>query len=362
MANLKKIGILTSGGDCAGLNFAIASVVKKATLDYGCEVYGIHDSTSGLMIKPINYDLLTPEKFDIELSKKGGTFLGTVNKGDPFNYRMPDGTYKNRAEEIIEGYQSLGLDALIAIGGDGSMSIIEKLTSMGNIKFIGIPKTVDNDVAFTDYSIGFMTALETATKSIQDLHDTAFSHRRIMVVEVMGREVGHIALNAGIAALADIILLPEIPYDIEVVNQKLKEAYAAKRYAIVVCAEAAAPKGGTASTITTTDNVVKFAGAGETVAQQIEQGTGIETRYTVLGHIQRGGSPGAFDRILAAALGVRAVELLFEGKNRRLVGFSAGKIIDVDLEAVASSQRAVDLNGYQIKTAKGLGICLGESC
>ena len=360
MSNIKKIGILTSGGDCAGLNAAIAAVTKKAVLDYGWEVYGIYDSTAGLMERPVRHIKLHPDMFGIETFRKGGTFLGTVNKGDPFNYPMKDGTFKDRSNEIIEGYRQLGLDALIAIGGDGSMRIIEKLTSMGNIKFIGIPKTIDNDVAFTDYSIGFMSAVDEAANCIERLHDTALSHRRVMVIETMGREVGHIALNAGICGSADIILIPEIPYDINIIANKVKEEYAKKQYVIVVCSEAIFPKGGEQSIIETKSHVKKFAGAGQKLGDQIEALTGIETRVSIPGHMQRGGSPISFDRILAAAFGTRAVELLKEGKNRRLVGTHSGELFDIDLEQVTSSQRAVDTEGFLMNTARGMGICFGD--
>lgn len=360
MSDIKKLGILTSGGDCAGLNTAIAAATKKAVLDYGWEVYGIYDSTAGLMQKPIKYTKLHPDMFDIELFKKGGTFLGTVNKGDPFNYPMPDGTFKDRSSEIMAGYRELGLDALIAIGGDGSMRIIEKLTSMGNIKFIGIPKTIDNDVAFTNYSIGFISAVDVASNCIERLHDTALSHRRVMIIETMGREVGHIALNAGICGKADVILIPEIPYDINVVINKIKEEYAKKQYAIVVCSEAVFPKNGTQSIIETRSAVKKFAGAGDKLGSDIEILTGIETRVSIPGHIQRGGSPTAFDRILASSFGVKAVELLKEGKTGRLVGINSGTLFDVDLSQVTSTQRAVEKDDYILNTARGLGICLGE--
>lgn len=360
MSTIKRIGILTSGGDCAGLNAAIAAVTSKAVLDYNWEVYGIIDSTVGLMNRPVTYINLHPNDFSIDLFKKGGSFLGTVNKGDPFNYPMPDGTTKDRSQEIVDGYKELGLDALIAIGGDGSMRIIEKLTSQGDIKFIGIPKTIDNDVAFTDYAIGFLSAVDEATNCIERLHDTALSHRRVMIIETMGREVGHLALNSGICGKADIILIPEIPYDINIVANKVREVYAQKQYVIIVCSEAIHLQDGEQSIIETSAHNKKFAGAGEKLSATIEQMTGLETRVSIPGHMQRGGSPISFDRLLATAFGVRAVELLAEGKDKRLVGMNSGQLFDIPLTQAAAAQRAVDTKGYVVNTARGMGICFGD--
>ncbi|MGV3279029.1 ATP-dependent 6-phosphofructokinase [Rickettsiales bacterium LUAb2] len=360
MSEIKKIGILTSGGDCAGLNAAIAAATKRAILGYGWEVYGIVQGTMGLMNRPLNYIKLSTEMFGIDLTFKGGSFIGSVNKGDPLNYPMPDGSFKDRSDEIVAGYKELGIDALVAIGGDGSMRIIEKLTSLGNIKFVGIPKTIDNDVACTNYAIGFMTAVQEVTNCIERIHDTAMSHRRFIVVETMGREVGHIALNAGIAGCADVILIPEIPYDINIVVKKLKAAHAQKGYGVIVCSEAIIPKGGTQSFTEKVGHMKLFTGAGQRLGQEIETNTGIETRVSVLGHIQRGGRPIAFDRNLASAFGVRAVDLLANGKTGRLVALNAGQIVDMDLKEVNSIQQTVKINGNLVTTAKGLGISFGD--
>lgn len=361
MSKIQKIGILTSGGDCSGLNAAIRAVVKKA-IQLGWEVYGIQEGTVGLMSRPLHCMKLDGSNTGIDLLKHGGTILKTVNKGDPFKYPMPDGSFKDRSGEIVAGYKELGLDALIAIGGDGSMRIIEKITALGNIKFIGIPKTIDNDVPFTEFPIGYSTALSVAVESIERLHDTALSHKRVMIVEVMGRDVGHIALSSGIAGGADVILIPEIPYDINVVAKCLNNIYSSGRdYAIVVVSEAAISKHGNQTFAEGTDNQKRYGGVGHVIGMQLQEIAGFENRVTVLGHTQRGGSPVTLDRIIASAFGVRAVELLAEGKTKRVVGWLNRKVIDVDINQITTTSGAVDLEGDLMNTAKGLGICFGEA-
>jgi 6-phosphofructokinase 1 len=359
MSGIKKIGVLTSGGDCSGLNAAIRAVVKRAT-QLGWEVYGIQEGTVGLMQRPLGIIKLDDTNVNANFLRMGGTFLRTINKGDPFNYPMADGTFKDRSHEIVAGYKELGLDALIAIGGDGSMRIIEKITALGNIKFIGIPKTIDNDVPFTEFPIGFMTAVSVAVESIERLHDTALSHKRVMVAEVMGRDVGHLALHSGIAGGADVILIPEIPYDINAVAKKIKEVYnSGRNYAIIVCSEAATTKEGTQSFAAGAENK-RYGGVGHIIGEAIEKLTGFETRVTTLGHTQRGGSPIPLDRIIASAFGVKAVELLNEGKDKRVVGWVNKKVIDVPLHDITSTSGAVDLGGDMVKTARGLDISFGE--
>ncbi len=359
MTKIKKIGVLTSGGDCSGLNAAIRAVVKRAN-QLGWEVYGIQEGTVGLMTRPLGVIKLDDSNVGVHLLRTGGTLLRTINKGDPFSYPMPDGTFIDRSHEIVDGYKSLGLDALVAIGGDGSMRIIEKITTMGNIKFIGIPKTIDNDVPFTEFPIGYMTAVNVAVESIERLHDTALSHKRVMVVEVMGRDVGHLALSSGIAGGADIILIPEIPYDINIVANKIKKIYKSGRnYSIVVCAEAAVNKEGSQTFLHNSGNK-RYGGIGYIVGETLEKLTGFETRVTVLGHTQRGGSPIPLDRIIASSFGVRAVDLLNEGKDKRVVGWMNRSVIDVPLSQITSTSGAVDINGDLVKTARGLGIIFGE--
>lgn len=360
MGDIKTIGVLTSGGDCSGLNVAIRSIVIRARMS-NIKVYGIHEGTVGLLKRPLDVEELTAENVDVSFMRKGGTFLKTVNKGDPFNYPMEDGTYKDMSMEIVDGYKQLGIDALIAIGGDGSMKIIEKLTTLGNIRFIGIPKTIDNDVPFTTFPIGHITAVNVIVDAIDRLHDTAFSHNRIMVVEVMGRDVGHLALASGVAGGADIILIPEIPYDINVIANKIKDIYntSSRSYAIVVCSEAAVDIHG--NNIVTHNQYGKhFGGVGDVISKQIADLTNYETRVTVLGHIQRGGSPSSLDRMISSAFGVRAVELLLEGKSGRILALQNNSIVDYSIAKVNSAYGGIDIkNNYLINTARGMGISFG---
>ncbi|MHA1599369.1 MAG: 6-phosphofructokinase, partial [Alphaproteobacteria bacterium] len=212
MTEIRRIGILTSGGDCAGLNAALRAVVYRAVEGYGMEVIGIHQGTAGLMARPVDAEPLEVSMFTGMLLRTGGTILGTTNKGDPFDFPFADGSRKDRSEEVIEGYRLLGLDALIGIGGDGSLDILRRLALQGGLNLVGIPKTIDNDLGHTEVSIGYATAVNVATDALDHLQPTAASHSRVMILEVMGRDAGHIALNAGIAGGADVILIPEIPY------------------------------------------------------------------------------------------------------------------------------------------------------
>ena len=244
MTTAKRIGILTSGGDCAGLNAVLRAVVHAAT-GRGWEVIGIEDGTAGLLDRPMRYKTLTREMFDTTIMRLGGTILGTTNKGNPFKLPQPDGSFKDGSDDIIAGIRELGIDTLIGIGGDGSMDILRTLAKRGGFKLIGIPKTMDNDVGKTEVSVGFETAAYVATEALDRLQPTAASHDRVMVLEVMGRDAGHVALHAGIAGGADVILLPEIPYDIEKVTAKIKQIRDdGRQFALVVVSEAARPKGG----------------------------------------------------------------------------------------------------------------------
>lgn len=355
-----RIGVLTSGGDCAGLNAAIRAITLRAANEYGLTVIGILAATAGLLERPIRFMELDPRRCDADLLRRGGTILETINKGNPFEYPMPDGTIKDRSEEAIAGFRALNLDALIGIGGDGSMRILARLAEQGHIPFIGVPKTIDNDVAETDFATGYMTAVELAVEALDRLAPTAASHRRVMVLEVMGRDVGWIALSSGIAGGADIILIPEIPFSFDVVCNRLKDLYALGRnHALVVCAEGITLANGDGLYHQMADGEIRHAGAGETVAAAIAKETGAETRVTVLGHVQRGGAPCAFDRILASALGSYAVDLLAQGKTNRIVVQVEGKTTDVPLSAVAGKTRALKPDNSLMQTAARLGICLG---
>jgi phosphofructokinase-like protein len=361
MAAKRRIGILTSGGDCAGLNAAIRAVVERAVGGYGWEVVGILNATLGLMQRPPSVMPLEREAFSGTLLRQGGTILGTVNSGDPFDYPMPDGSRKDRSSEVIDGFRSLGLDALIGIGGDGSLRILNRLAVQGGFQFIAIPKTIDNDVPLNEFSIGFASAVSAASEALDRLQPTAASHHRVMVLEVMGRDAGHIALNAGIAGGADVILLPEIPYDIDKVAAKIESLRKRGRnHALVVCSEAIKAVGGKAFKQSEGGGEARYGGVGHRLGAEIAKATGAETRVTVLGHVQRGGTPSSRDRIIASAFGVHAVELVAAGKSGSMVAWQNREVVEVPLSAVIAGSGLVDLKGAQITAARGLGICLGD--
>ena len=354
---MKKIGVLTSGGDCAGLNAAIRGVVLHASYHYGCTVYGIRQGTHGLIHRPVLADILDPKDMNDHILRRGGTFLGTINKGDPFNFLMEDGTYQDISQTLIEGFYSLGLDGLIGIGGDGSTGILQKISKVGKIPFVAIPKTIDDDIGSTDHSIGFLTALDVATDSLDRLHPTAQSHNRVMILEVMGRDAGHIALNCGIAGGADMILLPEIPYKIDAIAKFLKD----KTSAIIVVAEAAERESGEKSTVKNEfGHVTRYAGIGDYLSRELSGKIRAEIRVTVLGHVQRGGSPCAQDRIFGSAFGVHAVDTLLAGRTDRLVVWNGGEVQDISIDDGIGIYRSVDVHGSLVRTARGLGISFGQ--
>lgn len=360
-SSIKTIGVLTSGGDCAGLNAVIRAVVHRAIQGYGWRVLGIHDGTRGLMDSPARCEELTLKLFTGNILRMGGTILGTTNKGDPFDFPMPDGTRKDRSKEFAAGFEELELDGLIGIGGDGSLDILNRLTKLGGINFIGVPKTIDNDVPLTEFSVGFSTAVNTAVEALDRLQPTAASHERVMILEVMGRDAGHIALNSGIGGGADVILIPEIPYRIEPIAEKLNALHEQGRdHALIVCSEAARPADGEAVMSEQSDGQKRYGGIAHQLGDQIAEATGAETRVTVLGHIQRGGIPSSHDRIIASAFGVRAVDLLAEGENSRMVAWQHRQVVDLPLDEVTSRTRTVDVSETLVQTARGLGICLGD--
>lgn len=274
----KRIGVLTSGGDCAGLNAVIRAVVHRAIHGYGWEVVGIHQGTLGLMERPLKYEELTLKLFTGNILRLGGTILGTTNKGNPFNFPLQDGATVDRSMEIIEGIRELKLDALIGIGGDGSMKILNRLAEIGKFQFIGVPKTIDNDVAFTEFSVGFTTAVNSAVDALDRLQPTAASHDRVMILEVMGRDAGHIALNSGIAGGADVILIPEIPVDMEIVANKIREIQAEGRcHSLVVVSEAVKDTDGRHVTQGLQGEMVRYGGVGHVIGQKLHEMTGAET-------------------------------------------------------------------------------------
>ena len=360
MGEIKRIGILTSGGDCAGLNAVIRAVTHCAVGIYDWEVLGICKATQGLMSRPPQVMSLEINKVD-PLLTMGGTVLGTTNKGDPFAFPMPDGTVRDRSEEIIEGYHKLGLNALIGIGGDGSLAILRRLAQQGGINLVGIPKTIDNDVGITERSIGFDTAVNIATEALDRLHFTAASHNRVIIVEVMGRDAGHIALNAGIAGGAHVILIPEIPYDLENMCRHIKKRQTrGQDYSIVVVSEAVCTESGELVQQAGQFGECRLGGIGQYLAEKIAVHTGAETRVTVLGHTQRGGTSSPLDRLLASTFGVAAVDLIAQGKYDRMVTWQNRQVVSVPIAEAIKDYRVVDPRGTLVKTARGLGICLGD--
>jgi len=361
MSEKKRIGILTSGGDCPGLNAAIRAVFLAAHKK-GWEVYGIEDSTTGFVEGRI-YELTEKHFSDGVLMRLGGTFLGSTNKGKLENtlaFHMPDGSIKDRSGELKDMVEKFKLDYVIGVGGDGSFSIISNLAKICGFKFIGIPKTIDNDVNNTEYCIGFDSAVSLATKAVDDLLPTAKSHKRIQILEVMGRGAGNIALNTGLAAGADVILIPEIPYKMDNVIKKINEVHASGRhYSLIVVSEAITDaEGETVSRMQ--DGIARFGGVGKHIQHEIEEATGIETRATILGAMQRGCAPNAKDRLIASAFGAKAVEIIEKGEHNKMVAWQSGDVVSIDLNKGIDTYGSVNVEGVGIRTARSLGICLGD--
>jgi ATP-dependent phosphofructokinase / diphosphate-dependent phosphofructokinase len=364
MSDRLKIAINTGGGDAPGLN-AVIYAVTMAAERHGWEVYGIHTGYKGLF-NTDEITRLTPEKV-AGIVSLGGTILGTTNKGDPFNMPVKnavgDVEIRDVSGKIVSNFKRLGLDVLIAVGGDGSLRLANRLAGMG-MPVVGVPKTIDNDLASTVITFGFDTAVTTSTEAIDKLHSTASAHQRVMVVEVMGRYAGWIALNSGISGSADAILIPEIPFKIDsVCNKIMNNELHDKDYGIVVVAEGAKAEGG--------DLVVKGAGEegrqevllggiGEWVAREIHQRTGKDTRSLVLGHLQRGGSPTTFDRLVALRFGAAAVRFIAEGQRNVMVALRPPDMVAVPLAEAVEKMKAVPLNSDTILTARDLGISFGD--
>lgn len=365
MSTKRRIGILTGGGDCPGLNAVIRAAVKHGVSELGWEMVGVHDAFNGLLSTPYGTENLVRDSVRGILGK-GGTILGTTNRGDPFDFPMkaPDGTthMMDRSQDLVEALRILEIDGLICIGGDGTMRIAHKLSQMG-VKVVGVPKTIDNDIDATDVTFGFNTAVQVAADAVDRLHSTAESHDRVMVVEVMGRDCGWIALHAGIAGGADVILIPEIPFDIQRVVDKARRRQAAGRFfSIVVVAEGASPAGGGASYlqgVDTTGGMPRLGGIGHRIAEDIEASAKLETRVTVLGHLLRGGTPCAYDRILATRFGSAAVELVARGGWGEMVALKGDAIESVTLEEAIHQSKRVEPDNEVVKTARALGIELG---
>jgi 6-phosphofructokinase 1 len=355
-----RIGVLTGGGDAPGLNAVIRAVVK-AGCNAGMEVIGLEDSFDGLL-DPSRTRPLTPR--DVTgILRLGGTILGTTNRGNPFEYPADTpGGKVDYSDKVVETFGKMGLDALVVIGGDGTLAIAHQFYLKG-IPVVGVPKTIDNDIVGTTSCFGFDTAVSFAADAIDRLHTTAQSHRRIMVVEVMGRYAGWIALHAGMAGGADVILIPEIPYDLAPVAEKIQERYARGRnFAMVVVAEGARPKGGGYSVVEKkAGQADRLGGAGERVAAEIGKATGRDTRHVVLGHLLRGGSPTTFDRLISLRFGAAAVRALASAKTGVMVALDPPKVRYVPLAEATERMKVVPLDCDTILTARELGICLGDT-
>ncbi|MBI1301812.1 MAG: ATP-dependent 6-phosphofructokinase [Alphaproteobacteria bacterium] len=356
----KKIAVFTSGGDCAGLNAIMRAVVLHAT-GLGWQVIGVEDGTAGLLESPPRYRVLKPSDFDTSIMRLGGTILGTTNSRNPFSYKMPDGQAVDRSDELIKAFKDLGVESLIGIGGDGSFDILSRLVAKGDLNFVGIPKTIDNDVNMTDLAIGYDTAVAIATEALDRLQPTAASHDRVMILEVMGRDAGHIALTAGIAGGADVILIPEIKYSIEKIADKIQSVKASGRnFALVIVSEAVKTPDGKKHQVVYNGGETRYGGIGDYLGVKIAEATGFETRVTVLGHVQRGASPTYNDRLLASMFGVKAVDLIAEGKFGRMVAWKSGEVIDVAIEDAIKECHVVDIKGKRVKAARSLGISFGD--
>ncbi len=357
----KKIAIFTSGGDCAGLNAVMRAVILRAH-NLGWEVIGIENGTAGLLEDPPNYRLLRPEDFDGTVMRQGGTVLGTTNSRNPFEYPMDDGSTKDRSDELIAAFKALEIDYIIGIGGDGSFRILNRLMSKGGLDFVGIPKTIDNDLQMTDFAVGFDTAVTVATEALDRLQPTAASHDRIMVLEVMGRDAGHIALTAGIAGGADVILIPEIPYTIDNIAAKISRVKEEGRnFALVMVSEAVKTPDGDKLEVVYHGGETRYGGIGDYLCAKLADATSSETRVTVLGHVQRGASPTYNDRLLASALGVKAVDLLNEQKFGRMVAWQNNSIVDVPIEDAIKECREVSQDSLLVHTARSLGVSFGDN-
>ena len=359
----KKIGVLTGGGDCPGLNAVLRAVVKTAISKYGYEVIGFRDGYRGLVKN--DFVKLTP--FSVSgILDRGGTILGSSNKDNPFKFLIErNGVMEERdmSERVIENLSLHEIDAMVFIGGDGTLTSARDFSHMG-VKAIGVPKTIDNDLNCTDTTFGFMTAVDTATDAIDKLHSTAESHHRVMILEVMGRSAGWIALHSGIAGGADIILLPEIPYNMDAIIDSLKKRKdVGKHFSIVVVAEGAKPLGGevvVSKVVADSPDPIRLGGIGNKVALDIEAASGLETRVTVLGHLQRGGKPAAFDRVLSTRYGVAAVDLIHEEKFGQMVCLRGGKIGHASIDEAVGKLKLVDKDGEMVRIAKSVGIVFGD--
>jgi len=360
-----RIGVLTGGGDCPGLNAVIRVVTKAAILKLGIEVWGIEDGFLGLIrnrMRPLSFDDVS------NILTVGGTILGTSNRADPARFPVGEDAegrpiFRDVTNRVIEHLEERGIEGLICIGGDGTMTGAAHLVRHG-IRCIGVPKTIDNDLMHTDITFGFLTAAQTATDCLDRIHSTASSHHRVMIVELMGRNAGWLALHAGLASGADVILIPEIPYSLDAVCETcLRRSKHGKRFTLIAVAEGARPVGGEQVVnriIHDSPDPVRLGGISTVLAEQISAKTRLETRANILGHIQRGGTPIAADRVLAMAFGHKAIQLVATGEWNNMVVMQQNQTTFVPIEAVAGQQRTVPPDDPLIGMARAVGTCMGD--
>ena len=360
----KTIALLTGGGDCPGLNAVIRGVVRAATLGRGWRVLGIQDGFDGLVDGPRVVELDLPAVRGI--LPRGGTILGTSNRGNPFAYPVKvDGETRlvDVSTLVLENFQKIGAEVLVVVGGDGTLKIAQRLAELG-MAVVGVPKTIDNDLQATDVTFGYNTAVNTVTEALDRLHSTAESHHRAMVVEVMGRDAGWIALESGIAGSADVILIPEIPFSIDAVCEAIEQRRErGSKFSIVVVAEGAFPASGDkVRKLSAEENlgVERLGGIGQYVSQKISDQLDMENRVVVLGHVQRGGSPTPFDRILGSRFGVMAVDLVSRGDFGHMVALRGRCVVSVPIAEAVGALNLVDPHGELVRTAEELGIVLGR--
>ena len=342
----RHVGILTGGGDAPGLNAVIRAVVKYGVGQQQWALTGIEDAFDGLIARPMRLQSLVPRSCG-GLLQRGGTMLGTTNRGDPFAWK--DG--KNHAHDVRVELDRLGIEGLIVIGGDGTMRIADRMMREEGVPVIGVPKTIDNDLGATDQTFGFQSAVDCVADALDRLHTTAESHDRVIILEVMGRDAGFIALHGGIAGGADVILLPELPWSLARIQAKLLQRRSiGRRFSLIVVAESAHPMGTSAA----------GGRAGQIVVDALKQADPeLDTRLTVLGHLQRGGSPNAVDRVLATRFGCAAVDLVEAGRWGEMVALQNGRVVGVPLADAVRSNRVVDLAGELVATARAVGVELG---
>jgi phosphofructokinase-like protein len=363
MGNIKRIGVLTGGGDCPGLNAVIRAVTKAAIHEHKLEVFGVEDGFLGLIqnrMRQLQWNDVS------NILTLGGTILGTSNQANPQHFaieRHGKTEWVDVTDRVIDHVRASELDALICIGGDGTMTGAANLIDSG-INCIGVPKTIDNDLMGCERTFGFDTAVDTATECFDKIHSTAMSHHRVMVVEVMGRNAGWLALHTGVASGADVILIPEIPYDLEVVADVLRRrSKSGKRFSIICVSEGAKPKGGDVviqRRVETSPDPIRLGGIANKLVADIEESTKLDARATVLGHIQRGGSPTPADRVLATQFGCHALEILMAGAHGQLVVQQDGRLAEIPIRSVAGKQRKVAPDDPLVRTARAVGTCFGD--